>query len=1013
MGSTMALVSNRPPGHPPPGMPDYDDLCDDYTYDELTDGMSTCSGSVNDILDDINVDDLRDSRDLDNLDLDDLTIPDVIKLPSMNGNVKQSNGYSQQVNNKKYTDYSNSKKTQESLFGRIFQTNASVHSQNGSTKEHPIPSAGINNPFEDPDSENMLGEYMSKVQDRSEREKDKKLIVTEPKKFVELADKTPVGEKCILSESMQTREAKFNNLTDSASENNGSGPMSENRRLSQSSRFSQTSLGSQQNFRNAEQNNYNSQKNGNNGSTVNSLNRNKTCPSPSFDARVFKNAKWQSTEDVSFKDPGSLNLPQTWTPRNNPSPSPDKKDFKPVSFDSNSLKRSKRSISTDSGSTNLPPPTDSFAWKDNTLDRQLKELKEKQFSDAPDPRAGRDGANDKGLNKSLQNWASTPLPKAEDPDVILLKKARQEKKVKRYLEDNFQNREGHYASEPESNYDSDIGDLSSKYTSLDRRRDDEPSSPPKSPPPFSKAESRFEREQRIRVGSLDSYTPGSTLSREKSLSPPPAVSAAQKKYERERFRVEPGRIENYTLGRGSLANQEVYKAGLATSASGCGITKYSSSHSFNPLLLSKSAHNLSVKKGSPSDGQHLQKTLKDGYESDSTLVYRKHPYTPCASPSPQAKALYTQIQKGGDVPLQGLRMQAPEKKDEEEALPTHQKEMIDEENIKPNEQEIEEGSHEITGEIEVFSTQCDDDDDDIINLDDNSPNNEDEFILDDDPGFVIVTEDKGTNCPSINGSLRKENKATNVPSVNGSSYKGSSNGKESEVKEDEGEANDSSLPPAAPKRQNKRWSKLMKYTLPSKNPDPKSPKNDKKAKDRKSLKDKMKENDFVVFLTERRAVSESRFRVLDKIGSPGKLVRTKSDQSVDESWNTVMSTPFDDIDGDEEIEEIKFEILDDSKDDGADVHEEVDARASAQELSKSSGSSSSKINESSQDSGNDERKSKQDRKGEKGKKSKEKKEKKKQCDICTTEKEHREHRKEKKRAKKEKQDRKREKEASL
>ena len=33
---------------------------------------------------------------------------------------------------------------------------------------------------------------------------------------------------------------------------------------------------------------------------------------------------------------------------------------------------------------------------------------------------------------------------------------------------------GHYASEPESNYDSDIGALSSKYTSLDRRRDDEP-----------------------------------------------------------------------------------------------------------------------------------------------------------------------------------------------------------------------------------------------------------------------------------------------------------------------------------------------------------------------------------------------------------------------------------------------------------------------------------------------------------------------------------------------------------
>ena len=61
----------------------------------------------------------------------------------------------------------------------------------------------------------------------------------------------------------------------------------------------------------------------------------------------------------------------------------------------------------------------------------------------------------------------------------------------------------------------------------------------------------------------------------------------------------------------------------------------------------------------------MSRTLKDGYESDSTLSYRKHCYTPTNSgPSPQAKALYTQVQKGGDVPLQGLRMQAPEKKGE-------------------------------------------------------------------------------------------------------------------------------------------------------------------------------------------------------------------------------------------------------------------------------------------------------------------------------------------------------------
>ena len=74
---------------------------------------------------------------------------------------------------------------------------------------------------------------------------------------------------------------------------------------------------------------------------------------------------------------------------------------------------------------------------------------------------------------------------------------------------------GHFTPEPDP--DNDIGSLQSKY-SLDRRREDEQekeSSPPKSPPPFSKAESRFEREQRIKVGSLDSYTPGNTLPRQK------------------------------------------------------------------------------------------------------------------------------------------------------------------------------------------------------------------------------------------------------------------------------------------------------------------------------------------------------------------------------------------------------------------------------------------------------------------------------------------------------------------
>ncbi len=38
----------------------------------------------------------------------------------------------------------------------------------------------------------------------------------------------------------------------------------------------------------------------------------------------------------------------------------------------------------------------------------------------------------------------------------------------------------------------------------------EHSSPPRSPPPFNKRESRFEREQKIKVGNVSAYSPGTS-----------------------------------------------------------------------------------------------------------------------------------------------------------------------------------------------------------------------------------------------------------------------------------------------------------------------------------------------------------------------------------------------------------------------------------------------------------------------------------------------------------------------
>ena len=81
--------------------------------------------------------------------------------------------------------------------------------------------------------------------------------------------------------------------------------------------------------------------------------------------------------------------------------------------------------------------------------------------------------------------------------------------------------------------------------------------------PFSKAESRYEREKRIKVGNVDDYRCGqssSTYDPERDrFEPPPNVSSAQKNYEKDRFKVQPGSIKSYSLGRGSIATHERQK----------------------------------------------------------------------------------------------------------------------------------------------------------------------------------------------------------------------------------------------------------------------------------------------------------------------------------------------------------------------------------------------------------------------------------------------------------------------
>merc|ERR1711935_433800 len=227
------------------------------------------------------------------------------------------------------------------------------------------------------------------------------------------------------------------------------------------------------------------------------------------------------------------------------------------------------------------------------------------------------------------------------------------------------------------------------------------------PPQFYKKESRFEREQRAKpVGSVSGYTPGAPNGVREEFSPPPGVSGAQKQYDQEGFRVQPGRIEDYSLGRGSLAQKEAQQAHRA----GCSITKYSSKHSFNPLASSKSEHNLSSQTYSAPQKFHLQSAIRDGYESDGALVFkrRESQNTPRSQTPAEAKTAYNQIQKGGDIPLDGLRMSLPDKqRDSENEL------VLDDQTISPGSPKVtKEDSDEVvqllvTVEIETGETQSD------------------------------------------------------------------------------------------------------------------------------------------------------------------------------------------------------------------------------------------------------------------------------------------------------------------
>ncbi|KAK5650092.1 hypothetical protein RI129_001121 [Pyrocoelia pectoralis] len=165
-----------------------------------------------------------------------------------------------------------------------------------------------------------------------------------------------------------------------------------------------------------------------------------------------------------------------------------------------------------------------------------------------------------------------------------------------------------YFSEPEQHsafsayyYDSDGTTSDNKYATLDRRR----------VPPSRDKEYEFM---------------SSTLPRNRDI-----VNLEVIPPEQDVYRNAPGRIENYTPGRSSISEKEAKE-------------------------------HLEQQKGALLTRGHMSQALKEsGYESDSTLIFRRREDAlQQLSPSEQREA-YKVIQKGGDVPLQGLRKPAPER----------------------------------------------------------------------------------------------------------------------------------------------------------------------------------------------------------------------------------------------------------------------------------------------------------------------------------------------------------------
>ncbi|XP_068994317.1 uncharacterized protein [Neodiprion pinetum] len=491
---------------------------------------------------------------------------------------------------------------------------------------------------------------------------------------------------------------------------------------------------------------------------------------PSFKATATKPGVWspgsephkesspdrtKETDATSGKD---ACIPPVWTPSSaTTSPVAERKEFRPVPFESPVLGR-KNKPQSQSSTEEAPPPWEGEEYKKQEASQVLSQTITTRIVNSH-------SAPSQGLN----TLASLPrLPRAQNPTITLLQKAREGQLPKgaAYLEEGNHSPPSknddkpvispgeiiytvkkEYESEPESENDrpkkmadlgprkfEGIGPITKEgiplvlrsevkennqakwykkmYDSLHRAENDEDYITIRYKPRrgtrygygsasgyLSEPEPRASNTERS--ATLDNRRRQRNKENDFSTSTIPRKNGpATVKHAGEVYRNQPGRIEDYEPGRSSIADKEtkewwdevmdIFDGWLDENVSAprdrCWSEKSSLHHrrlsessSRQPLSLSYMEAKLRPDDGSEQSPfeQHSTHTAKpymshalkeSGYESDSTLVFRRREDASPLSPLEQRLA-YKTVQRGGDVPLHGLRKPAPERPKEYATAP--------------------------------------------------------------------------------------------------------------------------------------------------------------------------------------------------------------------------------------------------------------------------------------------------------------------------------------------------------